>query len=277
MRDLTMPCCGVLLLPALVLLPGCEVSGQNDGPGQLFDDEQYRMVDLSHPFDEDTVYWPTAPHGFELEELHYGETEAGFFYSAHRFETPEHGGTHLDAPIHFHEDGRSTEEIGLEELAGPAVVIDVRQEADQDRDYALSPERLAAWEDQHGEIPAGSIVLLRTGWDRYWPDEADYLGDDSDDDASALSFPSFGPEAAEILVAEREVAALGVDAASIDPGEDEMFTAHQVVAEHQVPALENLTRLDELPKTGAWVVAMPMKIAGGSGGPVRAAAFVPKR
>lgn len=263
------------LLGAPLLLLGCEPPVDEQGPEQLFDPEHYRIVDLTHPFDEDTVYWPTSPHGFELDELHYGETEAGFFYSAHRFETPEHGGTHLDAPIHFYEEGRTTDEVGLEELAGAAVVIDVRQEAEDDRDYALTPDRLEAWEDQHGEIPEDSIVLLRTGWDRYWPEEADYLGDDSEDDASNLSFPSYGPEAAEMLVAERDVAALGVDTASIDPGEDEMFTVHQIVAEHQVPVLENLTGLDELPKTGAWVVAMPMKIADGSGGPLRAAAFVP--
>ncbi len=268
----------VFLVASLAgMLSACEFDPEPAGPDRLFDPEYYALVDLSHSFDEDTLYWPTAPHEFRLEELHYGETEAGFFYSAYRLETPEHGGTHLDAPIHFHEDGHTTDEVPLSQLTGPAVVIDVRRESERDRDYALTRDRVEAWEDQYGEIPADSIVLLRTGWSRHWPDAEAYLGDDTEGDASNLSFPSFGEEAARLLVEEREVAAIGVDTASIDPGQSEEFEVHQVVAAAQVPALENLTGLDELPKTGAYVAAMPMKIGGGSGGPARVAAFVPER
>jgi kynurenine formamidase len=240
----------------------------------LLDSGRFRVVDLTHPFDEQTVYWPTAPHAFELETLAFGETDDGYFYSAMRFCTPEHGGTHLDAPIHFHRDGSAADEVPLERLIGAAVVIDVREEAAAARDYRLTPERIAAFEAEHGRIPEDAIVLLRTGWSDYWPDRAAYLGDDTAGDASNLSFPSYGEAAARLLVEERGVAVLGVDTASIDYGRSQDFIVHRIAAAAGVPGLENLTRLDELPATGAFVVAMPMKIAGGSGGPVRVAALL---
>lgn len=234
-----------------------------------------RVVDLTHPFDERTPYWPTATRGFKLERLHYGQTAGGFFYSAYSFCAPEHGGTHLDAPIHFAEGRWTADQIPVDRLVRPAVVIDVAAAAAADADHRLTVGELAAWEARHGRIPAGTIVLLRTGWSARWPDRKRYLGDDTPGDASHLRFPSYGAEAARILVADRKVAALGVDTASIDPGSAKDFPVHQVVAAANVPGFENLTGLDALPPTGAWVVALPMKIAGGSGGPLRAIALVP--
>ena len=155
------------------------------------------------------------------------------------------------------------------------MVIDVTAEADADRDYRLSVEDVLGHERQHGAIAAGSIVLLHTGWDRYWPDALAYLGDDTPGDASRLSFPSYGEEAARLLVEERQVAVLGVDAASIDYGRSGDFPVHRVVAAANVPALENLTGLDALPRKGFTVIALPMKIEGGSGGPVRVVALTP--
>jgi kynurenine formamidase len=128
---------------------------------------------------------------------------------------------------------------------------------------------------RHGPIAEGTIVLLRTGWSARWPDRKRYLGDDTPGDASRLHFPSYGAEAARILVADRKVAALGVDTASIDPGSAKDFPVHQIVAAANVPGFENLAGLDALPPIGAWVVALPMKIAGGSGGPLRAIALLP--
>lgn len=237
----------------------------------------YRLVDLTHSFDEETIYWPTAPSGFELEELHHGPTEAGFFYSAHRFCAPEHGGTHLDAPIHFAEGAQAADEVPLERLVAPAVVLDVSERAAEDPDYRLTPDDVAAFEAEHGPVPEGAIVLLRTGWGERWGDPLRYLGDDTPGDASDLHFPSYGAEAARLLVDERAVAVLGVDTASIDHGPSQDFPVHQVAGPANVPGLENVARLDELPPTGAWVIALPMKIAGGSGGPVRIAALVPRR
>jgi kynurenine formamidase/D-alanyl-D-alanine dipeptidase len=234
-----------------------------------------RRVDLSWPFDASTLYWPTSPTGFTLESLHHGPTPGGYFYAANTFRAPEHGGTHLDAPIHFAEGGHTADEIPLEQLMAPAVVIDVATRAAADRDYRLAPADVAAWEKVHGRIPKGVIVLLRTGWGARWPDRGRYFGSDKPGDASGLHFPSYGAEAARLLVGERGVAAIGVDTASIDYGPSQDFIVHQVVLGANVPAFENVAHLDQVPETGAWVAALPMKIAGGSGGPLRIVAFVP--
>jgi kynurenine formamidase len=234
-----------------------------------------RVVDLSHPFDERTLYWPTAPSGFKLERLHYGQTDGGFFYSAYAFCAPEHGGTHLDAPIHFGEGRWPVDQVPVDRLVRPAIVIDVAAAAAADADHRLSVDELRTWEARHGRIPEGAMVLLRTGWSARWPDKKRYLGDDTPGDASRLHFPSYGADAARILVADRKVTALGVDTASIDHGPSKDFPVHQIVAAANVLGLENLTGLDALPPTGAWVIALPMKIAGGSGGPLRAIALVP--
>jgi kynurenine formamidase len=255
----------------LLVLAACAPAAAADRAPDL---ATARVVDLSHPFDERTIYWPTSPSSFELKRLHYGPTPGGYFYSANSFCTPEHGGTHLDAPIHFYEGRRTLAEIPLEQLIGPAVVIDVAAKARASADYQLARADLDAWEKRNGPVPKGAIVLLRTGWSVRWPDRKRYLGDDTPGDASRLHFPSFGRDAAQWLVQTREVAALGVDTASIDPGASKDFIVHRIAAAANVPGIENLTNLDQLPEKGAWVIALPLKVAGGSGGPVRPIALV---
>lgn len=237
---------------------------------------EYRLVDLSHSYGPDTLYWPTSPSKFEKKELAFGQTEGGYFYSSYSICTPEHGGTHLDAPLHFSAAGLPTDRVPLKRLMGPAVVIDVSEKAATDRNYLLSADDVHAFEKQHGRIASGTIVLLRTGWSRYWPDAKTYLGDDTPGDASHLTFPSYGEGAARLLVEERKVAVLGVDTASADFGKSKDFVVHRIAAAANVSNLENLTNLDQLPPTGALVMALPMKIAGGSGGPVRVVALVPR-
>lgn len=244
---------------------------------QPLDVSSYRIVDLSHAYGPSTVYWPTSPSKFKLETLAEGKTEGGYFYSAYSVCTPEHGGTHLDAPFHFSESGRTTEQIPLEQLVGPAIVIDATARAAADRDYRLTPDDVLRFEKTHGRIPAGTIVLLRTGWSRHWPNARAYLGDDTPGDASKLSFPSYGAEAAKLLVQDRRAAALGIDTASIDYGRSKEFEVHRIAAAANVPGLENLTNLGALPARGATVIALPMKIEKGSGGPLRAIALVPNR
>jgi kynurenine formamidase len=233
-----------------------------------------RMVDLTHAYSSQTVFWPTSPTKFTLERLAYGKTEGGYFYSANTLCTPEHGGTHLDAPIHFAEGQRTAEQIPLEQLIAPAVVIDVTSKANADRNYLLSRDDVVQFERRHGRIGAGTIVLLRSGWSRHWPNAKAYMGDDTPGDASNLSFPSFGMDAAKLLIEERRIASLGVDTASIDYGRSTDFPVHRLAASRNVPGLENLTNLDQVPATGAIVIALPMKIEGGSGGPLRAVAIV---
>jgi kynurenine formamidase len=242
---------------------------------QQIDLSHAELIDLTHSFNASTLYWPTSPSKFELEQLSHGPSEGGYFYSAYSFCSPEHGGTHLDAPIHFAEGGQTTDELPLSRLFARAVVIDVSAKAARERDYRLTPADVRAFEREYGRITPGTVVLLRTGWSRYWPDAKAYLGDDKPGDASRLSFPSYGSESAQLLVSERQVAALGVDVASIDYGRSTDFMVHRIAMAAGVPGFENLTNLDRLPATGAIIVALPMKIEDGSGGPLRAIALVP--
>jgi kynurenine formamidase len=243
---------------------------------QALDLRAYRIVDLTHAFDEQTIYWPTSPSKFELKPLAFGKTPGGYFYSSFVLCTPEHGGTHLDAPLHFAEGHPSIGEVPLDRLMGAAVVIDVSKQAAGDPVYRLTPDDVAAFERAHGRIPEGAIVLLRTDWSRFWPNVKQYLGDDTPGDASKLKFPGYGVEAARVLVEQRKVAVLGIDTASIDYGPSTDFTAHRIGAARDVANLENLTGLSELPPTGATVIALPMKVAKGSGGPVRVIALLPR-
>jgi kynurenine formamidase len=257
--------CALLAVPAFLFV------GQ-----QPLDITRQRIVDLSHAYGADTLYWPTSPTRFRMDALAAGKTPAGYFYAANTFCTPEHGGTHLDAPIHFFEKGLTADKLPLEQLIAPAVVIDVSAKAEANRDYRLTPEDVASFEKANGRIAQRTIVLLRTGWSRHWPNAKAYLGDDTPNDASKLSFPSYGAEAARLLVDERRVGALGVDTASTDYGRSTDFEVHRIAAPKNVVGLENLTNLDQLPARGAVVIALPMKIEGGSGGPLRAVALVPK-
>src|SRR5690606_14659263 len=147
----------------------------------------YRLVDLTHAYNAEPLYWPTSPTRFQLEQLAFGPTPGGWFYAANAFAAPEHGGTHLDAPIHFAEGRLTADRIPLEKLVAPAVVIDVTAQAEADPDYRLEPSDITAFERLHGTIAPGTIVLLRTGWSSRWPDARAYLGDDTPGDADRKS------------------------------------------------------------------------------------------
>jgi D-alanyl-D-alanine dipeptidase/kynurenine formamidase len=233
-----------------------------------------RAIDLTHPFDRETLYWPNAPGGFDLRKLAYGRTDAGFFYAANAFCAPEHGGTHLDAPSHFAQDHWTVDAVPLERLIAPAIVIDVTDAVSGNRDYRATAADVRRFEARHGPIPAGAIVLLRTGWGVYWPNRGLTFGDDTPGRTTDLHFPSYGRDAAELLVGERHVAGIGVDSPSIDYGPSQDFVVHRIASAANVVGLENVAHLDQVPETGAWIVALPMKIGGGSGAPLRAVALV---
>jgi kynurenine formamidase len=235
------------------------------------------LVDLSHTYDAQTIYWPTA-EGFQLRKDAEGVTPAGYYYAANSLFTSEHGGTHIDAPIHFAQGHQTVDKIPLDRLIGPAVVIDVTQQSDGSADYQVTTEDLARFEREHGAIPDDAIVLIRTGFSRRWPDAARYLGTATrgDEGAKQLHFPGLHPDAARWLVANRRIGAIGIDTASIDYGQSTLFESHRILYERDVPAFENLTALERLPVTGAYVIALPMKIGGGSGAPLRAVAVLPQ-
>jgi kynurenine formamidase len=244
------------------------------GAGRAITLEESRLVDLTHPFDEHTIYWPTA-RPFHLEPVAHGRTPGGYWYAANDFCAAEHGGTHLDAPLHFAEAHHAAADVPLGKLVGPSVVIDVSQRAATVPDTLVAVGDLEAFERRHGRIPAGAVVLLRTGWARRWSEPARYLGTAIPGDTVGLRFPGLDREAAQFLVRERRIDAVGIDTASIDHGPSRTFETHRVLAEANVPIFENLTNLDRLPPAGAWVIALPMKVGGGTGAPLRAVALVP--
>ncbi len=233
-------------------------------------------VDLTHPFDSTSIYWPTA-EAFRLERVAAGMTPGGYYYAANNLRAAEHGGTHLDAPIHFAEGRHTADQIPLNRFIGPALVVDVIRKTQGDRDYRVTAEDLQEFERAHGRIPDGGILLLRTGWGRYWPDPVAYLGTGLQGEQAIpeLHFPGLHAAAAEWLVNERAVDAVGIDTPSIDQGQSTTFDAHQILFGANIPAFENVANLDRLPATGAFVIALPMKIAGGSGAPLRIVAVVP--
>jgi kynurenine formamidase len=242
-------------------IPGAERPGQ--------------WIDLSHAFSAETIYWPTS-EPFKLETVSEGQTEKGYYYSAYKFCAAEHGGTHLDAPVHFSEGKQTVDQIPLSNLIGHAVKIDVSAKALADRDYQIGVADLAQWESRHGKIPDNAILLLETGYSRYWPDRLPYLGTDKrgPEGVAALHFPGLAPEAAEWLAQNRKIKAVGLDTASIDYGQSTLFQSHVVLLGHDIPVFENLTQLNQIPAKGAEIIALPMKIQGGSGAPLRIVAFV---
>lgn len=234
-----------------------------------------KVVDLSHTYDADTVYWPTDKDGFEFEELSKGVTPGGWYYAANRFATAEHGGTHIDAPVHFAEGKKSVDEIDLSSLIGPLVVLDVTEAVQKNVDYRVAVADIEAWEKRNGAIPDGAIVVMRSGWSKRWPDRAQVLGTAVAGDTDNLHFPAFSTEAATFLMEKRRVGAIGVDTPSIDYGPSKDFIVHQIVNGADKAGLENLANLEAVPESGATIIALPMKIGGGSGAPARVIAVLP--
>ena len=248
------------------LLLSCEEKNHKEDVTTI----QTKIVDLTHTFSEETVYWVTAKE-FKLDVVAKGDTDKGFFYAANNFETAEHGGTHIDAPIHFSKGKQSVEEIPLEKLVGEAIKIDVKANANGNPDYLVSVEDFTQWETLHGKIPDGAIVLLDTGHSRHYPNKLKYLGTDQrgPDAIKLLHFPGLSPEAATWLVENRSINAIGIDTPSIDYGQSEYFKSHVILLSENIPAFENITNLDQLPAKGFEVIALPMKIKDGSGAPLR--------
>jgi kynurenine formamidase len=233
-------------------------------------------LDLTYDLSTETIYWPTSDP-FRLDTVFEGITDKGYYYSAYQFCAAEHGGTHIDAPIHFAAGRQSVDQLPLTQLIGPAIKVNVSKQALVNADYQVSVEDFTAWEKEHGQIPAGSIILIETGYGQHWPDRLKYLGTDKrgPEGVAALHFPGLAPEAANWLVKHRKIKAIGIDTASIDYGQSQTYDSHVTLMKQNIPAFENVANLEEVPVTGAHVIALPVKIKGGSGGPLRIVAFVP--
>lgn len=236
-----------------------------------------QWIDLTHEFGDETVYWVNA-EPFKRTSTADGMTPGGFYYAAGNYSAAEHGGTHIDSPVHFAEGKNTVDKIGLDQLIAPAVKIDVSEKAASNRDYLIIVDDIVAWENRNGEIPTGSIILFQTGFAKHWPDKKLYLGTDQRGDAAIkdLHFPGLHPEAAKWLISKRQPKAIGIDTASIDYGQSADFKTHVALMTNNIPAFENVADMSKLPAKGFHIVAMPMKIKGGSGAPLRIVGFVPK-
>jgi kynurenine formamidase len=269
--------CVVAVVFALAGSVACRSSTDSGAAAAaLFSGSGADWIDMSYSYDESTIFWPTA-RPFELEVVAAGISEGGYYYAANNFCTAEHGGTHFDAPIHFSEGRQTADQVPIDRLVGAAVVVDVSGAAAADADYQIGVADLESWEAEHGRLPDGSVLLLRTGWGSRWGDPERYLGTALTGPAavSQLHFPGLHPDAARWLVENRRIDALGIDAPSIDYGQSTLFESHQILYAESIPAFENVAALERLPATGAYVIALPMKIAGGSGGPLRIVGLIP--
>lgn len=264
------------LLPLLVLV-ACTARVKIDvEPGSLIDQlGQAQWIDLTHPFNDRSVYWPTNMP-FKHDTVFYGINDKGYFYSSFKFSAEEHGGTHFDAPIHFGNQRSTIEKVPVNQLIGPGVVIDVSKKAWDNPDYLISADDFLAWEEQNGPIPDGAIVLVYTGHGRFYDDRKRYLGTrlTGTEAVPELHFPGLSPEAATWLTGNRHVNAIGLDTPSIDYGQSSDFQAHRILCQNDLTIYENVAHLDQLPAKGSFIVALPMKIEGGSGAPLRIVAVI---
>lgn len=243
-----------------------------------FADDQFKgqWIDLTHEFSEESIYWPTA-ETFKKTTVFSGHTDAGFYYSAYSFSAAEHGGTHIDAPIHFYKNGNTVDQIPIEQLIGSGVVIRISEKVNKNRNYQFSVADILDWEAKHGKIAENSIVLIDTGSSKLWPNKKEYMGTEKrgQEAVKKLKFPGIHPNAAKFLTTERKIKAVGLDTPSIDYGGSTLFESHQILFEKNIPGFENVANLDKLPTKGFMIIALPMKIKDGSGGPLRIIALLP--
>lgn len=226
-----------------------------------------RVVDLSHPVTRTMPVWPGDPRP-RIEVVATYERDG---YYLQQLTLGEHGGTHIGVASHMHPDGPSIDSLGGDSLVRTAVVLDMRDVVQHNPDLRLGCDDILLWEDHNGRIPEGAVVLLCSGWSRYWSEPARYLGTDSD---SILHFPGYTLQAARFLAEERGVAALGIDTHGIDGGDNIAFDVNRYWLQEDRFHLENLTRLDELPAVGVVVFIGAIATDGGSGGPARVLALV---
>jgi len=236
---------------------------------------QGKWVDLSYDLSPQTLYWPNNPTGFKLDTIFEGISPGGYYYSTYAFSAPEHGGTHLDAPVHFAQGGLSVDKIPLDKLTGEAVVIDVSAKALKDHDYLISVNDINEWEAKNGKIKEHTIVLFKTGYGQFYPDAEKYFGtaEKGTQAIPKLHFPGIDSATAQWLV-QHKIKAVGIDTPSIDYGQSKDFKTHQILLGASIPGFENIANIDLLPARGAYVIALPMKIKNGSGGPLRIIAWV---
>ncbi|XP_046576665.1 isatin hydrolase-like [Haliotis rubra] len=223
-----------------------------------------QVVDLTWTVGPSTVYWPgSLPFNFTS----VSDYSSG--YQSNWFSTPEHGGTHLDAPSHFFEGGWRADEIPADRLIGPTVILDVTSQAEADPDYRVTQSDFEAYERKHGRIPLGAIVIMNSGWESRFPNRSRVFNTDTPNNISTFHFPGYHEDAIAWMVANRNVSMVGVDTPSLDYGQSTDFKVHKILGRNNIPGLENVARISQIPEKGASITVGIIKLFGGSGGPAR--------
>ena len=241
------------------------------GLAQAIERGQVKTIDLTYALDDHSPYWP---EGTSVTPFH-ATTAATFSkngYFTRTLQFPEHFGTHIDAPLHFDPKGRSLDQIPVQDFFLQAVVVDVRGAVSSNPDYRVMVPDLQNWEKAHGPLPRGGAVLILTGWGSRWPSQQRYMNQDA---KGVLHFPGLSLEAAHYLLDHAHPTAIGIDTASVDYGPSQHFEVHHLTMHAGVYHIENLANLERVPATGAVIVALPIKLRGGSGGPAHVVAMVP--
>ena len=253
---------GIFTVGILVCMTLFPQKSERDGLLSGIPTGKTQVLDLSYAINDKLVPWPGDKRWFEAQ-VNATVEKNGYFTRS--FWMLEHYGTHLDAPIHFPPGKTPVDQIPAKQFFGPAVVLDVRAGAAKNADYQAPASRVEEWENKHGRVSEGSIVLLRTGWASRWPDVQKYRNQDAQ---GKMHFPGFSAEAARLLIS-RKVSGIGCDTLSADYGASEDFAVHHLVLGAGLYQLENLADLSGLPEAGAFLVVAPIKLEGGSGGAVR--------
>ena len=259
----------LILVTAIGLLWASAALALDFGPGH--------WVDLTHEFSEDMASHPRSQEFVHTPAM-VGMTSGGFFMSTYNYSGSEHVGTHLDAPVHFREGGKSIEQIPFEQLMGEVIVVDVKNQVAADMDYLATVDDILAWEATNGRIPEDSIVLFNTGLANVWPDSIQYSGTDKrgNEGVAELRNPGIHQDASAFLATQRQIKAVGIDSLSFDNSRQADRMSHRILFEHDIPGIENIANLDLLPAKGAYLIGLPMKIRGGSAAPIRVIAFIPE-
>lgn len=223
-----------------------------------------QYIDLSHDYSEKSLHWPGSS-AFEITNIM--KIFNPHYVSNRNFSSNEHVGTHVDAPNHFTQNDTGVDQIPLTSLIGPTIKIDVANAVKQNSDYQISIADIKKWEEKNGRIPDNTIVLLNTGYAKYWGELKKYAGMGQDE--SQLHFPGLNPATAEWLIKERKIKAVGIDTFSIDYGQTKDFSSHKLLTKNHIPIFENVASMENLPAKNFIIYALPMKIKQGTGAPVR--------
>jgi kynurenine formamidase len=219
------------------------------------------VVDLTHASNLPANVVSAAPSGGPVRNATLLQKDAPRRVSASATTS-----TSIDAPAHLVRGMWTVDQIPPERLIAPLVVLDVIEQVRANWDYEVSVEDIARWEQIHGEIPAGAVVLARTGWSGRWNSSKDYRNTDKN---GVMHYPGYSRDAARFLVEGRAVLALGIDTLSVDPGSSKTLSVHEYTLAHSVYHLENVANLERVPEAGSVVVVAPMKLEGEVDGPVR--------